>query len=148
MEVTGMQDRNERGFTLVELMIVVMIVGVLAAVAVPMYQVLPERSMGTEATAALGLVKNAMRTYYAEHGSYADASFEDGALVTVDGVLHVSSSDLEGRHFSEECYTFDGDAAANTFTIQCDGSQSTAMSASGVSSVLKTINQDGDLINN
>jgi Tfp pilus assembly protein PilE len=129
-------------------MIVVIIVGILAAVAIPLYQIAPERSMGTEATAALGLVKNAMRTYYAEHGSYADTSFEDGALVTVGGVLHVNSSDLEGRHFSEECYTFDGDAGANTFSIECDGSQSTAMSASGVSSVLKTINQDGDLVDN
>ena len=143
-----MHGRNERAFTLIELMIVVIIVGILAAIAIPLYQIVPERSMGTEASAALGLVKNAMRTYYAEHGSYADADFQDGALVTVGGVLHVSSSDLEGRHFSEECYTFDGDAGANTFTIECDGSQSTAMSAGGVSSVLKTIDQNGDLIDN
>ncbi len=143
-----MQHRNEKGFTLVELMIVVMIVGVLAAVAIPMYQVVPERSMGTEATAALGLVKNSMRTYYAEHGSYADASFADGVLVTVGGVLGVSSNDLEGRYFSEECYTFDGASGANAFTIKCDGSLSTAMCASDVSSVMKTIDQDGDIVNN
>ena len=141
-----MHGRNERAFTLIELMIVVIIVGILAAVAIPLYRVIPERSMSTEATAALGLVKNAMRTYYAEHGSYADASFQDGALVTVGGVLAVSPIDLEGRHFSEECYTFDGDAEPSTFTVQCDGSQSTAMSSSGVSSVLKTINQNGDLV--
>ncbi len=143
-----MQNRNERGFTLVELMIVVMIVGVLAAVAIPMYQVVPERSMGTEATAALGLVKNAMRAYYAEHGSYADASFADGALVTAGGVLGVSPDDFEGRYFSEECYTFDGASGANAFTIKCDGSLSTAMCATDVSSVLKTINENGDIVSN
>jgi prepilin-type N-terminal cleavage/methylation domain-containing protein len=143
-----MQHRNEQGFTLVELMIVVMIVGVLAAVAIPMYQVVPERSMGTEATTALGLVKDAMRAYYAEHGSYADASFTDGALVTAGGVLGMSANDLEGRYFSEECYTFDGASGANTFTIKCDGLQSTAMCGSDVSGVMKTINQDGDIVGN
>ena len=140
--------RREQGFTLIELMIVVIIVGVLAAVAIPMYQVVPERSMGTEATAALGLIKDAMRTYYAEHHTYANANFGDGDLVTSGGVLVVNPSDLEGRHFSEECYTFDGAPGANTFRIKCDGDQSTAAHGSDVAGVVKTIDQDGQLVHN
>ncbi len=140
--------RREQGFTLVELMIVVIVVGVLAAVAIPMYQVVPERSMGTEATAALGLIKDAMRTYYAEHRSYANASFGDGSLVTAGGVLVLKPNDLEGRHFSEECYTFDGAPTDNTFRIKCDGDQSTAAHGSDVAGVIKTIDHTGDLVHN
>jgi len=140
--------RKEQGFTLIELMIVVIIVGVLAAVAIPMYQVVPERSMGTEASAALGLIKDAMRTYYAEHHTYANPNFGDGSLVTAGGVLILKSNDLEGRHFSEECYTFDGAPTANTFKIKCDGDQSTAAHGSDVAGVVKTIDQNGELIHN
>ncbi len=138
--------RKEQGFTLIELMIVVIVVGVLAAVAIPMYQVVPKRSMGTEATAALGLVKDAMRTYYAEHHTYSDASFGDGAPVTAGGVLVVNPNDLEGRYFSEDCYTFDGAPTANTFKIKCDGDQSTASHGSDVAGVIKTIDQNGELV--
>ncbi len=141
-------QRREAGFTLIELMIVVMVVGVLAAVAIPLYQVVPERSMGTEATAALGLIKDAMRLYHAEFGTYANPSFTDGALVTAGGVLAVKPIDLEGRHFSEECYTFDGAPTANTFTVKCDGDQSTAPHGGDVAGVLKTVDQAGAIVSN
>lgn len=140
--------RNNKGFTLIELMIVVIVVGVLATVAIPLYQIVPERSMGTEATAALGLVKDAMRMYRAEYGTYAHASFGDGVVVTTGGILAVKPNDLEGRHFSEECYVFDGAPTANTFTIKCDGDQSTAMHGSDVAGVIKTIDQSGELVHN
>ncbi|MBN2565656.1 MAG: prepilin-type N-terminal cleavage/methylation domain-containing protein [Candidatus Eisenbacteria bacterium] len=138
-------NRGHRGFTLIELMIVVIIVGVLAAVAIPLYQLIPERSMATEAEAGLGLVKNAMRSYYAEHHTYADASFADGASVTVGGILGVSSIDLEGRYFSSNCYTFDGDPGANTFSIICDGDASTAPAAADVAGVIRRIDQSGEI---
>jgi len=136
---------SQRGFTLVELMIVVIVIGILAAVAIPMYQVVPERSRGTEATSALGLIREAMRAYYAEHGTYENAAFVDGASVTVGGILSVADDDLLGRYFSTECYTFDGAPDANTYTIHCDGSNSTASHADDAEGIVRTINQDGDL---
>jgi prepilin-type N-terminal cleavage/methylation domain-containing protein len=139
-----MRKRQQGGFTLIELMIVVIVVGVLAAVAIPMYQIVPERSKALEATSALGMVRNAMRAYYNEHGTYAHASFADGASVTAGGVLSIKPSDLEGRWFSEECYTFDGDATANTYTLKCDGSLSTAGHASEVETIVVTMDQDGE----
>jgi prepilin-type N-terminal cleavage/methylation domain-containing protein len=140
-----MTKRWQSGFTLVELMIVVIVVGVLAAVAIPMYQIVPERSKALEATSALGMVRNAMRAYYNEHGTYAHASFVDDATVTVGGVLSVKPSDLEGRWFSEECYTFNGVPTATTFSIECDGSVSTAGKASEVETIIVTIDQDGEI---
>ncbi len=140
-----MLRRNQRGFTLVELMIVVIIVGILAAVAIPMYQGATERAKASEAVAALGTIRGALRVYYAEHGTYVNGSFTDGAQVTNGGVLDVSDTDLLGRYFSTTCYTFRGDAAANAFTVECDGSASTAPNAGEVSSIVRTINQAGDI---
>jgi prepilin-type N-terminal cleavage/methylation domain-containing protein len=145
-EVSDMRRRTQQGFTLVELMIVVIVIGILAAVAIPMYQIVPERSRATEATSGLGLVRKAMRAYYAEHGSYENAAFVDGAGVTAGGVLGVTDDDLLGRWFSTECYMFDGDATAEEFTIRCDGSSSVAPYAAEADGIVRTIDQDGTLI--
>lgn len=140
-----MRMKSTHGFTLVELMIVVIVIGILAAVAIPMYQIVPERSRGTEAIAGLGLLREAMRTYYAEHGTYGNPSFVDGANVTVGGVLSVNDEDLLGRFFSAECYTFDGAPDASGYTIECDGSNSVASHADEADGIIRTINEAGDL---
>jgi prepilin-type N-terminal cleavage/methylation domain-containing protein len=140
-----MLRRNQRGFTLVELMIVVIIVGILAAVAIPMYQGATERAKASEAVAALGTIRGAMRVYFAEHGTYVITGVVAGDQVTDPGVLDVSDTDLFGRYFSSECYTFQSVPTASAFVIECDGSASTAPNATEVSTITRTIDQDGDI---
>ena len=69
------------GFTLVELLIVVVIVGVLAAVAGPMYLRQRGRSLGLEAPEVLTQVMHAQEAYRAEFNTYADVS-NDFALAS------------------------------------------------------------------
>ncbi len=133
------------GFTLIELVIVIVVVGVLAGIAVPLYQVVPERSKATEAVATLGLIRQAMGERYAEHGTYGNASFTDGARVTVGGTLGLSNGFLLGRYFSSASYTFDGAPTAGEFRISCDGSSSTAPYASEVARVVCTIDEAGTI---
>ena len=141
-----MRVRNNRGFTMTELMIVVTIIGILATIAFPMFQTVPERSKSTEAVTALGLIRSAMRIYYVEHGTFANATlFTDGAQVTSGGLIGVTNNDLMGRYFSSASYTFFGAPTANSFTIECDGSGSIAPFAAEVSNIVVTINQDGDM---
>ena len=141
----SMRRTGQTGFTLVELMIVVIIVGILAAVAVPMYSGATEKARATECVAALGTVRSALRNYYAEHVTFVNANFTDGDRVTNGGILEVSDSDLNGRYFTTECYTFDGDAGGSAYSIKCDGSASTGPAATDVAGVVRYIDQNGDV---
>ncbi|MBN2565312.1 MAG: hypothetical protein JXB46_06345, partial [Candidatus Eisenbacteria bacterium] len=116
-------------------------------VAIPMYQGATERAKASEAVAALGTIRGALRVYYAEHGTYVNANFIDGAQITAGNVLDVSDTDLLGRYFSTECYTFDGAPTANAYSIECDGSNSTATYASEVASIVRSIDQNGTVTN-
>ena len=58
------------GFTLVELLIVIIIIGILATMAIPQYNKMVERTKWTEAISILGTIRQAGLLYYAQYGDY------------------------------------------------------------------------------
>jgi type IV pilus assembly protein PilE len=62
----------QRGFTLVELMIAVVVVALLASIALPSFMDSIRKSRRSEAFAALSAVQQAQERWRANHGSYAD----------------------------------------------------------------------------
>ena len=82
---------NQRGFTLIELMIVVAIIGILAAIAIPAYQDYTIRSQVTEGLNLAGAVKAAVAETYADRGTWPLTNLEagvvdkNGAMVTPNG---------------------------------------------------------------
>ncbi len=68
----------QKGFTLIELMIVVAIVGILAAVAIPAYQDFTIRSKMSEVAAALGACKTSVAEYYADRTAWPEDVQEAG----------------------------------------------------------------------
>jgi prepilin-type N-terminal cleavage/methylation domain-containing protein len=64
--------RRRVGFTLVELAVVVVIIGVLAAFGVPRFLESVERSKASEAFGYLSAVRSAQERYQAREGSYSD----------------------------------------------------------------------------
>ena len=65
--------RNRKGFTLIELMIVVAIIGILAAIAIPNFLRFQLKSKTSEGKVNLAALRTAEESYLAEFGSYVSA---------------------------------------------------------------------------
>ena len=65
------RQQIQHGFTLIELMIVVAIVGILAAIAIPAYQDYTKRARVTEGLALADAAKTAVTEYYASNNAFA-----------------------------------------------------------------------------
>ena len=63
--------RDSKGFTLIELMIVVVIMGILAAIAIPRFMSANTKAKQAEAQQILKQIYEMQRVYHAEHDCYA-----------------------------------------------------------------------------
>jgi type IV pilus assembly protein PilA len=68
------EAKSTSGFTLIELMIVVAVIGILAAVAIPNYTRFQLRSKSSEGKVNLAAIRGAEEGYFAEFGSYVSGS--------------------------------------------------------------------------
>ncbi len=66
--------KNQKGFTLIELMIVVAIIGILAAIAIPAYQDYIARAQVSEAVQLLAGGKTPMAEFYSDKGVWPTAA--------------------------------------------------------------------------
>lgn len=62
--------RRQRGFTLIEIMVVVVILGILAALVVPKVLDRPDQARATAARQDIGGLMQALKLYRLDHGSY------------------------------------------------------------------------------
>jgi type IV pilus assembly protein PilA len=94
MEISNMKKTNQKGFTLIELMIVIAIVGILAAVALPAYQDYTIRAKISEPLALLGEAKTSMTEYFISNGTLPTNATAAG-IRTVIGTAIVSTMAID-----------------------------------------------------
>lgn len=70
--------KTQQGFTLIELMIVIAIIGILAAIAIPAYQNYVIRAQVTEGITLMDAPKTAVAEYYTVHGTLPTSNTEAG----------------------------------------------------------------------
>lgn len=79
----GKGNKKKAGFTLIELMIVIIIVGILAAIAVPIYSGFVKRARSSEAKATVGGIRTGQLVYHAEHQVYVTSGTFTERLTTL-----------------------------------------------------------------
>jgi type IV pilus assembly protein PilE len=106
---------RQHGFTLIEILIVVAIVAILSAIAIPSYRDYVLRGRLTEAISGLSDVRTKMEQYYADNRTYPT-----GGCVTsgTPGATQILVSPLQN-------FTYDCAATATTYTAKATGTGAT-----------------------
>ncbi len=75
----------QKGFTLIELMIVIAIIGILAVIALPAYQDYTARAQVSEAISLMEGQKSAVVEYYADKGAWPTGNTQAGIATSIQG---------------------------------------------------------------
>jgi len=123
-DIGELEMKSRKGFTLIELMVVVLIVGILAAVAIPILRGRIDAAKWSEGKAMLGSIATAIRAYHAEKGPSGTAP--TAIVGTGNTELGFTAADLQGTYFMDNCFALSG-VTMNplAFTITCTALTST-----------------------
>lgn len=121
---------GKKGFTLIELIVVVIVIGILATIAIPQYLKATEKAKGGKARNAMGLIAQAEKLYRADSDTYIASGTGSFAGDFED---YVELNEVDGD--TDWTYAVTGDAS--TFII-------TATRSSGAyASSTMTLNESG-----
>lgn len=92
---------NRKGFTIVELMVVILVISIIAAVAIPIMRGRIDAAKWSEGRAMAGKIDKALRAYYEDEQ-------EDGVANPTLKQLGFSAGDLTGIYFSDSDFRWTG----------------------------------------
>lgn len=139
---------NKKGFTLIEVLMVVLIVGILASLAMPRYTKVVEKAKMSEAKTVLSAIRTAEGIYFMEFDKYtatlADLDLDDnihsGSLSLFEYTITMSGGEGSGDSgFKVEAKRKDGAYKGGTLTMSDNGS----LVAGGIYKEKKMIREEG-----
>ncbi|MCU7931419.1 MAG: prepilin-type N-terminal cleavage/methylation domain-containing protein [Candidatus Thiodiazotropha sp. (ex Codakia rugifera)] len=104
----------QQGFTLVELLIVVIILALLAAIIVPQFASSTEDAKISSLDTSLSVVRTALDLYHQQHGEYPSAIAATGGVACAAGTAGDGAIDTEEAFIQQLAYYTDRDGAACT----------------------------------
>lgn len=137
--------KTQKGFTLIELMLVIFIVGIIAAVAIPIMRGRIDSAKWSEGLSGAANIRSSARAFCAEKdatwgGVWANVTFADLGFYVVDGA---DGDDLDGKFFTSESYAI-AFTGYNQYTITVTAASSLRPDKPSSPSVI-TLDQDGTL---
>jgi prepilin-type N-terminal cleavage/methylation domain-containing protein len=122
--------KNNGGFTIVELLVVIVVIGVLAAITIVTYAGIQSRAYDAQASNIVHTYENALKIYKAEHGDYPSYANDDDSLVWV--CLGTTEQYPARDGFaSGECETWGGPAVTTDDAFMSELTEITDRSVSG-----------------
>jgi type IV pilus assembly protein PilA len=122
----------EKGFTLVELMVVIVIVGILAAVALPNFMSQTKKAAATEASQQVSAISKQAATYMMEQGSLG--------TVDADCSTYAGTVTSAGRKFTYAC-----SGTATAFVVTATGKAATTDAGGDNNSAGVTVTMTSDI---
>lgn len=117
---------NKQGFTIVELLIVIVVIGILAALVITTFAGIQQRARNTERQTDIKALHGQIEAYYAQNGKYPTLANLNDATWRAANMKGLDQEALRDPKAAAGSYTVAATAAANTYSYDVKAADDTA----------------------